>query len=355
MMRRPHVRRRSWIVVLSALHVAIAAQTGGAGTAGGSTRVRAVEILDRYAATQDQLRSCHMVVESRRRGFSSGLMAGKPWRYTTVTREDVAVDGFRACVRSWTSGRINPTSFYKEDAPYYVSELWDGTTHFRYVCGQVSGRESRSAYIKRISDAQERKKVTERVLMNNSAVKMLMGYFYGQPERIDRVLCRAATLSVRTRMEEVGNVNCHVINASAGPTQYTLWLDPAHGYHIVRFRMVIDEPAKEGLQQVRVELRDTVFEKSGQTWVCAGGRLQDRFGYSSGDYAYDTYDLKVEDFALNPDDKHNRRFIPDDIADGTHVKILDGELIKGRGHIWTKGIIRDEAGNVIATFSLNTP
>jgi len=48
-------------------------------TRGKSKNPTASELLDKYAETQDRFQSFRVKITTLRRGFSSGIMAGKPW------------------------------------------------------------------------------------------------------------------------------------------------------------------------------------------------------------------------------------------------------------------------------------
>ena len=67
----------------------------------------AFELLDRYAETQDQFQSFRAKLTTLRRGFSSGLMTGKPWKLRYFTERDVRFDKNRASSRSLSWGRMN--------------------------------------------------------------------------------------------------------------------------------------------------------------------------------------------------------------------------------------------------------
>ena len=58
--------------------------------------------------------------------------------------------------------------------------------------------------------------------------------FLGSDERLDAVLRGAKQISMRPTTETVSGIACHVIDADTDYGQYTVWLDPAHGYNAVK-------------------------------------------------------------------------------------------------------------------------
>ena len=61
-----------------------------------------------------------------------------------------------------------------------------------------------------------------------------MGFFNGDYERIDTVLRQADSISVRTEMAQIGDLQCYVIDAATKRGKYTVWIDPEHGYNIAK-------------------------------------------------------------------------------------------------------------------------
>ena len=81
----------------------------------------------------------------------------------------------------------------------------------------------------------------------------LMGIFYGDYERIDSVLRKADTISVRKETEQVGESDCFVIDANAGGGKYTVWIDPKHGYNIAKGRVQRENAVPYGRPQWQVK------------------------------------------------------------------------------------------------------
>ena len=277
----------------------------------------ALELLDKYAETQDEFQSFRVKVTNLRRGFSTGLMAGKPWKGRYSTECDARFDKNRASVRARSWGRINLQSFFTKDKPYYVSELWDGETNFRYT---EAREEPVHLSIRKAEDANMR----EGIIKGKYNGKFFMGYFYPFAGRVDSVLRKAGDLSVRPTMEQVGGSPCYVIDAVDEKDRYAVWIDPQHAYHIAK---VVIERARsnvQGLQHFVVEYDNVRFQKIGKEWVPVEANLEDRFDYQNGHYCTDSYHIKVTEMVFNPDHDALGSFIPDDIKDGTRIPFYIG-------------------------------
>ena len=63
----------------------------------------------------------------------------------------------------------------------------------------------------------------------------LLGYI-DSDERLDALLRKADSISLRKRTARVGGSDCFVLQAHTKYGQYTVWLDPNHGYHPAKVR-----------------------------------------------------------------------------------------------------------------------
>ena len=69
----------------------------------------------------------------------------------------------------------------------------------------------------------------------------MLGYVDSQ-ERLDKALRDGGYISVRDETETIQGSECFVIDAHTRYGQFSLWLDPKHGYHAAKIR----KSAKEG-------------------------------------------------------------------------------------------------------------
>ena len=275
----------------------------------------ALELLDKYAETQDQFQSFRAKVTTLRRGFSSGLMTGKPWKLRYFTERDVRFDKDRASSRSLSWGRMNSRSTFTKDKPYYKSELWDGETHFQYT--EIRG-EPVSLHIERGESKYKREGIIKQ------SYSIFSGYYYPKDGRVDRLLRKARNLSVRRTTEKVGRSPCYVIDGIYEKDKYTIWLDPEHGYNIAK--AVVERPRSnvQGLQSFRGEIKNVRFKKIDNKWVPVEANLENRFDYHNGHYSKGSYHFKVTEMLFDPDHNALRSFVPDDIKNGAKMLFYIG-------------------------------
>ena len=169
------------------------------------------------------------------------------------------------------------------------------------------------------------------------------GYLEGDDERVDTILTRATSISVRDELETVHGVGCHVIDATTNRGEYTLWLDPEHGYNIAKaavFRKGGDDwhykmnvPEGCGLTPTVDNVR---FEQFDGVWIPVEGTLGDIRNFDNGDYGKLIKHYKVLEFVRNPDHEALGSFLPDDIREGAIVHFCDIDA-KGPQHRWKNG------------------
>jgi len=275
----------------------------------------AFELLDKYAETQDQFQSFKVKVSTSHKGFSTGLMAGKPWKARYFSETVACFDKDRASSRSCLWGKINQKDYFPKNKPHYKSELWDGEHHFRYT--EAHG-EPVHLFIKEGEDRDKREGIIEQ------SYSIFSGYYYPFDGRVDRVLRKARSLSVRRTTEKVGRSPCYVIDGVYEKDKYIIWIDPEHGYNIAKAMVERPRSNVQGLQSFRCEIKNVRFKKIENVWIPVEANLEDRFDYQNGHYCTDSYHIKVTEMVFNPDHDALRSFVPDDIKDGTKVPFYIG-------------------------------
>ncbi len=186
----------------------------------------------------------------------------------------------------------------------------------------------------------------------------MLGYI-DSDERLDEVLRKANRISVRETTENVRGSECFVIDAHTKYGQYTVWLDPEHGYHPAKVR----RKAREGEYTHRhIIPRGSIatgylevlqFEKVDDIWV----PLEVNAGYhrtigSPKYYMGEDKHYKRTQIILNPDHDQLGSFDdpilenPDndpELRNGTLVEI---NFLPTR-YTWQDGQVVDEKGQVI--------
>ncbi|MHC4474249.1 MAG: hypothetical protein ACYTEL_01305 [Planctomycetota bacterium] len=298
-------------------------------------RPNALELLDKYAETQGKLRSFIAKGGALHKGFSSGMLAGKPWRGRYFVDYEARCDGRRASFRSYIWGRVNshPQGYYPEDKPAYQSALWDGETHFQY--DKVGSALGSFDVHEDSGDGTRRAEIT---LVDNYPGKMLMGYFYPEKIRIDLRLRKADAMSVREKMEDVGGSACYVIEARIKKGEYKLWIDPQHGYNIAK----VEIERSEGdaiVERFSFSLTNVPFKEVQNVWLPVKGHAESRHEYRNGHYCTSSYEFEIKEIVLNPDHDALSSFVPDDIKDGAEARILFGRITLGADgprHVWSR-------------------
>ncbi len=303
----------------------------------------ALELLDKYAETQEQFQSFRVKMSTLRRGFSSGLMTGKPWKARYFSETVACFDKNRAKSRTCLWGKVNQDDYFPKNKPHCVSELWDGENHFQYT--EVRG-EPVNLHIKKGKGGEKREGIIKQ------SYSMFSGYFYPLAGRVDKLLRKAGNLSVRRTTEKIGRSLCFVIEGVYEKDKYTIWLDPEHGYNIVK--AVVERPRSnvQGLQGFRVELKNVRFKKIDGKWVPVSANLEDRFDYNNGHYCTGSYQIKVTEIVFNPDHDALGSFATDDIKDGTKIPFYIGSPHRPYypQYIWSREakFVADRKGRLVS-------
>ncbi len=300
------------------------------------------QILDDFARTQDRLLS----------------MA-----YTVTTTEEVAkgnrfylaevrTDTNRAASRDygWGPGTVDATS--RADPYYYVS-VSDGKIRCRY-----SGRLKRPGTLN-IAPAKIKEGSPDsarRVILSYNNAGYLFGRFGSDEDCCDEVLKTASELRVRNQPELVKGAPCWVLEARRTRThdntdvQYTLWLDPAHGYNIARADVRVAPKGESPADVFRVN--QVEFRQVDGVWMPASAeadcwKRNTRDGSTSSSKIH----VRITAVRLNPKDSPGDAFTLNDVPDGSRVELLGDAYHTYRSGKATRqnGRVVDAAGNVMLT------
>ncbi|MCX5638897.1 MAG: hypothetical protein NTX52_14570, partial [Planctomycetota bacterium] len=302
-------------------------------------RISVSELLDKYAANQDLLRS--IIIKSQTSGELYGnatSLEGNPTGKLGKSEEkretlsEIRTDDNRVASRLtiWFS---DDRGLVPKDKPEYLSHLWDGNCWYEYSRG--GGRSYASAgdvWINRSKKDDMRRSLILAVTANA---------FYGDKERVDAVLRRADVASVRDEMEEIGGSKCYVIDVTAQGGKYKTWIDPEHGYNIAKAMIekrekdiVYGTPLRKG-EHASVLLENVRFQKVDGAWIPVEADIYINRVAFNGSFKSRTH-RKVTDVVLNPDHDALGSFVPDDIKNGAEVRIVtaDGNLHYKEKYTW---------------------
>jgi hypothetical protein len=147
----------------------------------------------------------------------------------------------------------------------------------------------------------------EKAVISREPYSGILG-FLGTDERLDAVLRRAQTVSVRRSTETVHGSVCHVIDAQTEYGKYTLWLDPNHGYHAARATREATGGHKDYVsvmpQGARMSSRVEIsrFKQVDGSWVAMEGNQDNAYTAEDAEYFNkERVQFKRTKIALNPD------------------------------------------------------
>jgi hypothetical protein len=305
----------------------------------------ASELLDKYAQALDSLRSRIVraeITSEHEYGFAYNWhepgFRGLRDKGKSYKRTEFRTDGQRMHSREYTWGhisRMDPS--VSEDQPFYYCLNYANKQLYRHSAqtaptarGLVIVRESPDFRIRGMD-------------------RILTGYAIQSDERLDVILHRAESISVRSETESIGGFDCYVIDAKTDSGRISVWIDPAHGYHLAKAQaratqgdLYWGKPLSRG-QQVNSRIEIVRFDKVDGIWVPmeADVSMEDHHGPASFSMAKRHY--KRTEVVVNPDHGalgsfdnplENPKNDPV-LRNGTKVRITaDGDV---RRYIWQDG------------------
>jgi len=195
------------------------------------------ELLDRYAANQNKIKSLIAKTEvawipSTWIPSTEGIQHRKPRQSRSIVefRYEHSGKDFKAYTCR-TSFNLDDNGIWVEEKSRSTKHLWRDKRYYSYYRGPRL--EVSKLYIS--SDPKfagdKEPPATE---MPWDGVGPFRGILSRDAERIDSILRKSDSLSVRSALERVGSVDCYVIDAKSKHGTYAIWLDPEHGYGIAK-------------------------------------------------------------------------------------------------------------------------
>jgi len=300
----------------------------------------AFELLGRYAANQDKLKSFIVKSETIQKNVVTEKEGAAP--YSKVKREIVEFryeddnGNFRAyyCpkdVHSGVDGSLVPAD--RQNRYLY---LWDRKRYIEHYKEQTLNDSN-------VFVSFNTKDMKDAITRGYFGAGSILGFLYGDVERFDSILRQTDSTSVRDELERVGSGDCYVIDAKTKHGTYTIWLDAEHGYGIakanvhkgpkdLRWGRPLDSYKFAPYDSDTFSIRNVRFESKEDIWVPmeADFRID-----SKGPNSAETIDIHywVTDLLLNPDHDALGSFVPD-IENGTSVRIQEAPGIE---YTWQDG------------------
>jgi len=320
------------------------------------------ELLDKYSQALDSTENFNSHYELRGE-YSGRIPANHPF-YSMY-------GGNRFCYKSFERGMFR----FKENKGYYHQEykwgyfnekyknvpeknpiyrLWITTKKFSYFHQVIKDLYPSGS-------ARRNKNTRETIKAPNSTVGIshILGYIDTE-ERLDEVLREADRISVRDKTEIIRGSACYVIDAHTKYGEFSIWLDPEHGFHPAKVR----RRAKKGeythhhiipMGWIATGYLDVLqFKQIDDIWV----PVEVNAGYhrtigSPKYYMDEDNHYKHTQIILNPDhDKLGSFADPNDpeLVNGTRVRLHR----RPTRYFWQDGKVVDSSGNAIDLTSMNT-
>lgn len=302
-------------------------------------RVSISELLDKYAETQDKVQSFIAETVSLAETVSSNPRYKGKKRYYRTSYE-LRSDGEREYTLMYMWSNISSPGKVKSKAEAsYLSNLWDGKSFLSYA--RDKRNDLGSVIINRASKNPEK-------IVPRSGDGTAMGYLHGDYIRVDSILRKADTISVRDKTEHIGGSECYVIDAETKRGKYTLWIDPKHGYNLAKAEVRRREgdlsqgrPLPKGT--LSSSLENVRFEKVDGVWVPMEWDIKVT-AYWLDDYLISKTHDKRTAITLNPDHEALGSFVPNDIKNGARVFVMG---VRGIKYTWQDGQVVDEKGRKV--------
>jgi len=304
----------------------------------------ALELLDKYAETQNKVQSFIAETVSLGETVSSNPEYKGKKRYSR-TFSEIRSDGEReyALIYTWINISSPGEVKSKDEASSCLSNLWDGKSFLSYLRDEQMISDLGEVIINRSPKNSPRRR-------RDAA----MGYFYGDDIRlygdcirVDFILRKADTISVRDKTEHISGSECYVIDAETKRGKYTLWIDPKHGYNLAKAEIRRQEGDLFRGQPIRKAtsssfLENVRFEKVDGVWVPM--EWDNKLTANWPDNYLRSVHNKRTAITLNPDHEALGSFVPDDIKNGAKVYIAPLMSIH---YTWQDGKVVDKEGNVV--------
>jgi rhodanese-related sulfurtransferase len=253
---------------------------------------------------------------------------------------DLRSDGTRVSSRSHRSqGSDSNREVFDKRQGDYLSLLWDGKKYTKYY--KPNAKDPGQVMIDDFSSAPARAKYIEvGALQYGHQACCLMGRSHNCFEGIVQILREANNVTLRAETERVNEVACYVIDAKTGYGDYTVWIDPEHGFSLAQWQVQMSKtpshlwrdeimPFDSFSQKAEV----SHFEQVDGVWI-GKQAVQTRKYVSKGTSFEETLHIKVTNFIPHPDHEALKSFVPDDIPEGTMTIVVPVTHIR---YLWNSG------------------
>lgn len=287
------------------------------------------DLLDKYAETQNKIQHSFNIKSESSGKFSykhkSSKRSGEAHSFS-----EIRFDGDRTSLRTLRWGDLTSKIWdLPRSEALYRSYLWDGEQYISYLRESFGGKYPNTAIINKDYGNE------------NMALRGgLHGQFRGDYERVDSILRQARNISMRHDLDEIKGNACYVIDAITEQGKYTLWIDPNHGYNIAKaivrkkeHQLFPKRPPSKNYVSLEV-IENVRFEQIDGVWVPMEADLKYDGNYAHGYFSKSETHIKRTEVILNPDHDALGSFVPDDIENGSKVRVVQ---VPGVTYTWQDG------------------
>lgn len=307
----------------------------------------ALDLLDRYAANQDKLKSFIVKTET----ISTYL---KQDASTQEERKRRYIEDFRykdsdsdlIAYYSLKESNLGEDGIWvpRESQPTY---LWESERYYQYHRTPILDSSS----LKIITSNEDYTNPKRGVTILYTGADPMLGLLSGDIERFDSIFKQSNTISVRNELERVGSVDCYVIDAKSEHGTYTVWLDPEHGYGIAKAELhkgpedlIHGRPPSsyKGMESYKGKssfIENVRFKNIEGIWIHVKADIRSIENRQDITHSWHTH-YKITQIDVNPDHDELQSFVLD-VQNGTRIKIIDEPRFE---YIWDDGkkFVEDE-------------
>lgn len=278
----------------------------------------ATEILNRYTATQDKLKSFIIKEETILIEVRSTVPMlelhnlkgdGKP---TTIIES--RSDGQRA---KWFNQMWGHIGLRRKNTPPEEAatnlHLWDGKTSYQFDSTLKPGHRGTLW-------------VNPGVKKFDSIEGCLWGFFYcGRDKRVDAILREAEKLTVAKTPTQINGATCWLLETQCTSGRYQIWFDADHDWQIARAYMqkksgeLLNGTAMPSDTLLYYALQDIRFQRVDGVWVPMEAEERIVHHYGKGQKDETRQKIHRTEVVLNPDHNALGSFEPTEVNDGTKI------------------------------------
>jgi len=267
----------------------------------------------------------------------------KPTKSTHYVSGEVITDGRRVAVSRNEWGQISRRTARAAGNPLYSKYTFDGRQAWYYDRDPQNTDEPHGD----LSIDPNPRHEPMRAAVQTDVGLSLLGYITIHRIKIDDALRDpSAKLVVRKELENIGGVDCYVLDVSSLYGRGTVWLDPEHGYNMAQAHFSLRtgdvfKPTNKPITdpwESQFYWKDMTFTLVDDVWFPTQGNFEysidcERFWEKTAHH------LKFTDLKLNPDMDAMDAFSTAHIPDGAICSYIYQHVpgVRSTPYIWQDG------------------